>query len=323
MKNIRYQVLDGWRGVSIIFVLAGHLLPMGPRNWQMNAALAATGMALFFILSGFLITNILLTDQNVGNFLIKRLFRIVPLAWLCLLITLVSVSADINLFLPHLLFYANWEPIALIEETGVYWSLCVEMQFYLLMSILVFLFKRKAFLFLPILCVAITVNRYLHGVEIAINTYYRLDEILAGCMLALICTYGVALKRSIAVLSPIYMLPILIWSSHPNSGAINYFRPYVAMLLVGATLFDSSSRNRWLNNKNLIYVANISYALYLIHGGLVHTWLGEGEKVIKYIKRPVLFAITFLAAHCSTFYYEKYWNELAKKLVLNSKKVIN
>ena len=44
-------------GVSIALVLAGHLLPLGPKSWQMNGAVAATGMALFFILSGFLSTS--------------------------------------------------------------------------------------------------------------------------------------------------------------------------------------------------------------------------------------------------------------------------
>ena len=55
----RFQSLDGWRGLSILFVLAGHLLPLGPKSWQMNSSVAAAGMAVFFILSGFLITNIL------------------------------------------------------------------------------------------------------------------------------------------------------------------------------------------------------------------------------------------------------------------------
>lgn len=318
--NNRFQVLDGWRGVSISFVLAGHLLPLGPKSWQMNAAVAASGMALFFILSGFLITNMLLRDQNIGNFLIRRFMRIIPLAWLGMLITLVLNSSNSGVFLPHLLFYANWEPMALTEETSHYWSLCVEMQFYILIALIVSIFKSRAFILLPILCVAVTANRYLNGVEIAINTYYRIDEILAGCMLALLYNFGNSVKRYISLLNPVYMLPLLLLSAHPEGGVINYLRPYIAMLLIGSTLFKTELVwwNKWLTNEVLVYLATISYALYVIHGGLRYTWLGEGERVMKYAKRPLLFAATLLLAHLSTFYFEKYWINLGKKLTLKS-----
>jgi hypothetical protein len=80
----RLPVLDGWRGLSIVLVLAAHLLPLGPTGLDLNAAVAAAGMALFFTLSGFLITGFLLRNDNVDEFLISRLARIVPLAWLFL-----------------------------------------------------------------------------------------------------------------------------------------------------------------------------------------------------------------------------------------------
>ena len=318
----RFKVLDGWRGVSISFVLAGHLLPLGPKSWQMNAAVAAAGMALFFILSGFLITNMLLKDQNIGSFLIRRFMRIIPLAWICLLITLISNSSKFQTFLPHFLFYANWEPMALTHETSHYWSLCVEMQFYILIAILVSVFKFRAFMLLPILCAAVTANRYLNGVEIAINTYYRIDEILAGCILALLFNYGDSVKRYISLLNPVYILPLLLLSAHPVGGVINYLRPYIAMLLIGSTLFKTEMVwwNKWLTNTLLVYLASISYALYVIHGGLRFTWLGEGESLLKYAKRPILFATTFLLAHLSTFYYEKYWIDLGRKITSKSAK---
>lgn len=46
--NDRFSSLDGWRGVAIVLVLAGHLLPLGPKVWQMNGAIATTGMVIFF-----------------------------------------------------------------------------------------------------------------------------------------------------------------------------------------------------------------------------------------------------------------------------------
>jgi peptidoglycan/LPS O-acetylase OafA/YrhL len=80
--TVRLKALDGWRGISILCVLAAHLLPLGPKSWQLNSAIGPLGMALFFTLSGFLITRFLLMHDNVLDFLTRRFFRIVPLAWL-------------------------------------------------------------------------------------------------------------------------------------------------------------------------------------------------------------------------------------------------
>jgi len=105
---------------------------------------------------------------------------------------------------------------------------------------------------------------------------------------------------------------------------MNYLRPYLAALLVGVTLYQKDLKiNRYLSMKVFIYIAGISYALYVIHPILLQTWLGSGEdKIIEYLKRPLLFIVLFLAAHASTFYYEKHWISLGKAISkkLNSKK---
>ncbi len=334
----RYQTLDGWRGISILLVLLGHLLPIGPKAWQLNGAIASSGMAIFFILSGFLITSILLRNQNIVHFLTRRFLRIVPLAWLFMAITLVAGSAASNTYLPHFLFYANWPSMVFTNYTGHLWSLCVEMQFYVLVALLVLVFKKHAFVLLPIICLTVTGYRFINDIHMAINTYYRLDEILAGCTLALVYHHqSAALKYFISKLSPIYLFPLLVISAHPDSGFVNYLRPYIALLLIGSTLFaghaltNQTSENKpavvqiswyskWLNGRFLFYLASTSYALYVIHGGLIGTWLGEGEKLEKYLKRPLLLAATFALAHISTFYFEKHWINLAKKLTKKTKK---
>ena len=88
------------------------------------------------------------------------------------------------------------------------------------------------------------------------------------------------------------------------------------MLVVGSSLFATQTYwyHPWLKGRILFYIASISYAVYVIHVGLAHTWLGEGETLEKYLKRPLLLAVTFALAHLSTFYYEKYWINLGKKL---------
>lgn len=315
MKN-RVQVLDGWRGISILLVLAGHLLPLGPKSWQLNSALAATGMAIFFILSGFLITTILMRDSNIGAFLIRRFMRIIPLAWLIMLVALISTSSPRSLYLPHLLFYANWGSVYTIPPTSHLWSLCVEMQFYVMVALLVLQLRARSFFILPVLCLSVTVFRYVNSVEISIYTQYRIDEILAGCVLALVYNNKGVIMNAIGKLSPLYLCPLLILSAHPLGGFTAYFRPYLALLLIGSTLStkDGAWWEKWLTCSTLVYIASISYALYVFHGVLRHTWLGDGDTFEKYAKRPLLFAMTFGLAHLSTFYYEKYFIQLGKRI---------
>src|SRR6202165_922417 len=109
----RYPALDGWRGISILLVLAGHLFPLGPKSLAVNAGIAALGMAIFFTLSGFLITTTLLYRQSVVEFLIRRLCRIVPLAWLFTLVVLAFVKGSFPVYMAHMLFFGNLPPFLL------------------------------------------------------------------------------------------------------------------------------------------------------------------------------------------------------------------
>jgi peptidoglycan/LPS O-acetylase OafA/YrhL len=62
------------------------------------------------------------------------------------------------------------------------------------------------------------------------------------------------------------------------------------------------------------YIATVSYALYVIHHLLMFTWLGSGDKLVKYLKRPLLIAATFGLAHLSTFRFERRCMAWGKRL---------
>lgn len=102
--------MDGWRALSILLVLAGHLLPLGPKSWNANWSAASTGMVLFFTLCGFLITRFLLARADVLDFLLRRSFRILPLAWLTMTVLTLVGGADLTTFLANFLFVANLPP---------------------------------------------------------------------------------------------------------------------------------------------------------------------------------------------------------------------
>jgi peptidoglycan/LPS O-acetylase OafA/YrhL len=200
---------------------------------------------------------------------------------------------------------------------GHLWSLCVEVQFYLGIALLVVLLRRQWLLLIPVICIVVTLYRVANGVHAAINTYYRVDEILAGSVLALIYSrrMGDAPARGLERIGQLPLLLLFIASCHPDSGFLNYFRPYLAAGFVGATLFNNRTRiAAALHRPALFYVAAISYALYVVHPLLADTWLGSGEGFLKYAKRPLLFGAVFLTAHLSTFYYEKKWIAFGKML---------
>ena len=315
--NERLDVLDGWRGLSILFVLATHLMPLGPKSWRLNETSGPVGMALFFTLSGFLITGFLLKHKSVLDFLIRRFFRIVPLAWLFSLVALAYVGADASRYFAHFLFYANLPPFWLTKVTSHFWSLCVEVQFYVGVAVLVRCLGSRGLLLLVPLCLAVTGYRVWWGAEISIVTWFRIDEILAGCILALVHygRLGTAPQTALRKLNSYVLIVLLLISCHPDSGFMNYLRPYLAAALVGTTLVNQGAwLSRQLTARPLKYIAEVSFALYVIHPLVAATWLGSGEGWAKYIKRPLLFGAVFALAHLSTFQFERRCIALGKRL---------
>ena len=320
-EKSRLPVLDGWRGVSILLILVTHFFPVGPKVLQLSDVTGMTGMAIFLTLSGFLITNILLSDDRIANFLVRRVLRIVPLAWLYLAITMPIMGGVPEQYFASFFFYANLPPFWLrYPFTAHFWSLCVEMQFYVGIACLVAMFRRQWPFLIPLLCLASTVLRVIEGAHISIVTYLRVDEILAGSVLALIYRdkLGTALPEFFRGRGTAWIVTfglLALASAHPASGPLNYLRPYLVATVVGLTLFnDQTPVYRSLGSSVLAYIATISYALYVLHPLLASTWLGSGDILEKYAKRPLLLAALFFLAHISTFHYEKRFNDWGRKI---------
>ncbi|MCB2426637.1 acyltransferase family protein [Methylophaga pinxianii] len=325
IKSNYFDVLDGWRGISILLVLSAHLLPLGPKPLQLNFTAGVMGMSLFFTLSGFLIANFLIHRPNVYDFIIRRFFRILPLAWLYLVIAFLILNIDYERFISHILFVANYPPMTLVHGTSHFWSLCVEIQFYVGIATLFLIFRTKALYIAAFLCFFFTWYRINDGVYVAINTYYRIDEILVGVIIALAYNdkLGKVLPKIFRSINPSYVLVLFLISCHPDGGPVNYFRPYLAATLVASTIYAKENvLTELLSLKILTYLASISFALYVIHPLLVNTWFGSGDTFERYAKRPILFVVLFVLAHYSTFHYEKYWINFAKKVTNKKRKKI-
>jgi peptidoglycan/LPS O-acetylase OafA/YrhL len=313
--------LDGWRGLSILLVLAAHLLPLGPKAWTLNYSAGILGMVLFFTLSGFLITSLLLRDQNVLRFLIRRFFRIVPLAWLYMAVALGLTGVSAMVWLAHFLFFANFPPRDLVPLTLHIWSLCLEMQFYVGIALLVAVLRLRGLWLLPVLALLFSALRAWYGIYASDISYYRVDEILAGCTLALVVHghAGHTLRTWMARLPQWPLLALLALSCMPQGQWLNYFRPYFAALLVGATvLAPHTGMVKGLDNRVLLYLAVISYALYVIHPLLGASWFGSGDIAEKYAKRPLLLLMLFALAHFSTHHFERWFIAFGRTLAAGS-----
>lgn len=328
--------LDGVRALSILFVLAAHTLPLGPKGLALNATSGAMGMSLFFCLSGFLIVSLLSRNADAVSFLIRRVLRIVPAVAVYVLLMAVFFGIGWRAVAENALFVTNYffegrgrvdgETVAPMTHL---WSLSVEMHFYIAIGLAaLFLGKRCVWLVIPAALV-VTANRIASSVEINIATHFRVDEILSGGILALVTLhYGSQLRTALArnrVAVPLLIAAIALWfmSCHPAFEPVMYVRPYLAALLVGVVIHcHIPVLHPWLEGRIAAYIAKVSYALYIYHPMMIWGWMNEGTVVERYVfKRPISWVLAFAAAHMSTFWWEARWQAFARRLTAGRKPV--
>jgi peptidoglycan/LPS O-acetylase OafA/YrhL len=323
----KLPVLDGLRAISILLVLACHLLPLGPKVLRLNETAGAMGMSLFFALSGYLITSGLVRNPNVQEFLTRRLSRILPLAYSYTLVIFLLFSFDPGSLLWTNLFVVNYLTQYLNDWNGHFWSLCVEMQFYLAVAIAVLAVGRKGLWIVWPACLAITLLRVNAGAYVAIETHLRVDEILSGACIATIYSNRPTFNHRVtsSALLAIMVVAAFLWaiSAWPLADAFQYLRPYTTALVLFSSLrYAAAKPETLLSSRPLRYVATISYALYVIHPATAHGWMNEGSTVTRYLlKRPISFALTFLLAHISTFHWESRWQSAARQWIERRRRI--
>jgi peptidoglycan/LPS O-acetylase OafA/YrhL len=138
--------LDGIRGIAALMVLCHHLFFTSipePERWN-GFVLAVSrlshaggnGVDLFFVLSGFLITSLLVLDRGsphyYWNFYWKRVLRIFPLYFAALILLLVFSPSAWRYTILSFIFLANFAQLFHVVSSGPFWTLAIEEQFYLL-----------------------------------------------------------------------------------------------------------------------------------------------------------------------------------------------
>lgn len=324
----QWNSLDGARALSILAVLACHLLPLGPKTYfDLNIAVGQFGMAIFFALSGFLIAHKLITEESIFDFAVNRAVRIFPLLWLLLLISFAwkLPSLDVDTVTAHFLVFVNNLPQYYFPETEHLWSVCVEIHFYILTAVFFFLLKRSGLGFLVLLGVFLSLYRYQEQALFNTSTLFRIDELLAGLAVGLLWHSDTPLARQIkkvlSTINPFFILIVLAAASlAPAHPVLFIFRPYIAALFIGALLYNQQNwSTKAFAHEKWQWLSKHAYALYIIHPFLMVTWLASGDKLTMYAKRPILFVVLFVLAYLSTKYFERYFIQAGKQWLAERK----
>lgn len=285
MERLGYRPeLDGLRGIAIILVFCFHLLGF-PKG-------GAVGVDLFFVLSGFLITSLLMErDTPTKEFYGRRLRRLMPaLAFMLGCYSAYLVIAGIRGRWPHVFFgatyTADWAKAFLFPFAGLghLWSLGVEEKFYLLWPLLM---KRRRVIAATIaLIVAVIALRFvfaLSGVNLE-RLYFspetRIDQILVGCLAALLGLQVRAWVGWVGLVSIIGFAFMDVFALAPLAYASVV--PLISLAALGVVLAPPS----FLTFQPLVLLGLVSYSVYLWHNPII-------EEVSHAVVPAILLTLVF------------------------------
>jgi peptidoglycan/LPS O-acetylase OafA/YrhL len=298
---VHIRELDGVRGLAALMVFFHHVcftsIPAGDSNtWSLPIRLLRTvsiqgsyGVDLFFVLSGFLITSLLLEARArpayYHDFYWKRALRILPLYVLCLLGVLFFVPGSRNFVLLSFLFLSNFAHVLHVQGGGPFWTLAIEEQFYLLWPTVV---RRRAVdelqrwaLAIGVGTIALRLLAAAFGHRDYYFTFFHCDGLAWGAWLA--CwwsqrdaTKGNARREGHAILAWL-VSGAMLFAVFPSPDASLRALAFAACLRqTGIALFAAAAvaflithaGTRYLavlRSCTLTFFGLVSYAMYMIH----------------------------------------------------------
>lgn len=315
-----FSELDGLRAVSVLLVFTTHLDVLFWDRLHGN-----TGVTVFFVLSGYLITTLCLREEaasgrlDLASFYVRRVFRIYPLyvvvlALYSVLILALGMASDRRAaFLDSLPYYLGFLPEqALLASTGVEppfsgaWSLGIEEKFYFVWPLLGFVVLAGRFV--PRVVTLLALGTVFAAAP-AVGTVGHL--VTPYALIAMGCVAGLLLHdprwyARLAVLGRPRVLGCLIvsvlviqvtvpWIQLGRPLYVAYGLP-VAALLVGLVVTRTSAPTR-LSARPLVFLGRISYAFYLTHNFAINGAQSAlpGTDVAQGVVAPALALVVAIA----------------------------
>jgi peptidoglycan/LPS O-acetylase OafA/YrhL len=354
-NKYRIDYLDGIRGLAILLVIIGH----GSKAINDTSFYKPLfyfigneylGVEIFFVLSGFLITKLLLNEYNkygqidIKKFYIKRILRIFPVLYLYIgVIYLLKVLGVIiiksGIFAIAIFYLFNYRPLFQIDySSGEWylmhlWSLSMEEQFYLLWPflILVFSFNRmtKVVIILLLLFPFFRLANYIFLPECRGLMNYMFhtagDCILYGCLGALLLNYHMEYVKRFFKIIDTFKLPIIFvgylfflvpmlhhyWLPTKSGFITHILDPFCIICLI--VWLIESDKKCWLlfNNKYIMMLGVYSYSIY-IWQQLFLTPANINTTILGVF--PINYLATFILAALSYNFVEKQFLKLKNSI---------
>lgn len=304
-NEVRWPALDGLRGLAIIAVLLHNTTgievdaTIADKLWTFVVDAGWIGVQLFFVLSGFLITGILLRSRGKSHalrtFYTRRALRIFPLYYLFLICRFFMIPLLLPLAavpfgdqLPFWLYMSNWGDLLTrnpVVPMGHFWSLAVEEQFYLVWPALAMTMHLRRFAWICgcIVLAALGSRIAMHWAGVPGNWIYeatitRADALAFGALVA-ISQHG---ERSREFFQRV-RTPMMVFACVGLGCVIAYAHGlsrfewlvqtvgYSLLAIVFAWLVAESATTtpvgwrRWLAHPALRLIGKYSYAIYIVH----------------------------------------------------------
>ena len=344
--------LDGWRALSIVQVLGAHCAEVSgfPPSWQTSFIWlfdGNLGVRCFFLISGFLITTLMLRESaergklDLKGFYLRRFIRILPvyavfLFVVALLQQFTSFDQPVQQWLHLLTFTTNFSSVG-NWLTGHTWSLACEEQFYFIWPVLFltcglgFIRGRILLLLIPILvCPLWRIVTYLqtfagNNLFLGFSFFYYLDSLAIGCLLAYAHPWlGRNLHRiHISVWIVTCLLLVIIPYVLRKAFVLGIFTVPLGDLCqaVGLSLLISLSVHRpalgafrFLNLKPVVWIGMISYSLYIWQQIFCTSPATFGWSYSPALQFPWWIASAFVTATISDYMLERPLVNLRKRL---------
>ena len=332
-----FAPLDGLRAVSILLVITAHATD--PLFTPLHGAV---GVTIFFVISGYLITTLLVREEErrghirIKAFYIRRAFRILPLYYLTLaayvvLIGILHLQAGSSSVWHSLPWYLTYQNDLAPHGAGIFgqsWSLAVEEKYYLLWPLMfVIPLLRRHRLTVAGSLAALTALASLWSATAYFAIY---TPILLGCTVGLVLDNPALYQRAVRLATtPVALLLIaalIVWELRFENGSdVHVVFSVLIALLFPAVLVGPQWLSGLLSNRVAVYIGTRSYALYLIHRmakGVVDRAVSYGSTSVPHelVHFVLIVVLSLIAAELMCRVVEQPMIRLGRRLASTSRK---